>query len=120
MLCPRHHRMHHKGLLGITGNPDLPDGHPDGLRFTNQHGIPIEATGQPKPPRPDDFPAYEPYTSPTGERLQKRWVHFNKTDAEAPKPGPRDADRPRFDPAMPDLREPDQARQDRPNRQPAA
>jgi len=23
-LCPRHHRMHHKGLIGITGNADVP------------------------------------------------------------------------------------------------
>ena len=33
-LCPRHHRLHHRGLLGITGNADLPDG----VRFTNARG----------------------------------------------------------------------------------
>ena len=25
-LCPKHHRMHHRGQLGITGNPTRPDG----------------------------------------------------------------------------------------------
>ncbi|NND73382.1 MAG: DUF222 domain-containing protein, partial [Ilumatobacter sp.] len=26
LLCPLHHRLHHRGALGITGNADLPDG----------------------------------------------------------------------------------------------
>ncbi|MGB6056653.1 MAG: DUF222 domain-containing protein [Microthrixaceae bacterium] len=127
-LCPRHHRMHHKGLLGITGNPDLPGGDPDGLKFTNQHGIPIEATGQPKPPRPDDFPAYEPYSSPTGERLQKWWVNFNRTDppaADPATPDPSGFNPPGYSPPGSDRHqadhpEPGRAEQDLLNRQPAA
>ncbi|MGB3409798.1 MAG: DUF222 domain-containing protein [Microthrixaceae bacterium] len=134
MMCPRHHRMHHHGLLGIAGNPDLPDSDPDGLKFTNQHGIPIEATGQPKPPQPDNFPAYQPYQSPTGERLQKRWVHFNKTDppaadpakADPPGSGPHQTSEPpgsrhhHPDPRETDGQTSDHPEHDRLKRQPAA
>ena len=47
-VCPRHHRMHHRGELGIHGNADLADG----ISFTNRHGRPIGSTGaRPHAPR---------------------------------------------------------------------
>lgn len=46
-LCPRHHRMHHRGELGVTGNAD----DPAGITFTNRHGRVINTTGaRPQPP----------------------------------------------------------------------
>ena len=54
-LCPADHRLHHRRLLGITGNAD----HPDGLTFTDAHGRvidpaahPTKPTGPPPEPRP--------------------------------------------------------------------
>ena len=34
LVCSKHHRMHHRGRLDITGNADQPEG----LEFRNQHG----------------------------------------------------------------------------------
>ncbi|MDA3032972.1 MAG: hypothetical protein O3B90_11700, partial [Actinomycetota bacterium] len=34
LVCGKHHRMHHRGRLDITGDADRPDG----LEFRNQHG----------------------------------------------------------------------------------
>jgi len=69
-LCPKHHRMHHQGRLGITGNAD--DEH--GLTFTDWKGRAIGSNGQPSlptgpPPKPD-----QPYQHPCGERLDLNWV----------------------------------------------
>ena len=68
-LCPADHRWHHQGQLGITGNAD----DPDGLTFTDRHGLVLDPAGQPSPPTgPPPSPA-KPYEHPTGERLQ-RWA----------------------------------------------
>lgn len=90
LLCPRHHRMHHQGLLGISGNADLPPGETGSLRFTNEHGLPIPGGATPLPPRLGDLPTAAPYAHPTGEQLQRRHVHFNRiaSDAAAVVPGP--------------------------------
>ena len=40
-LCPHHHRLHHQGELGISGNADQPDG----LRFTDSNGDRISGSG---------------------------------------------------------------------------
>jgi hypothetical protein len=65
-ICPADHRLHHHGLLGITGNAD----DPDGLTFTDAHGNVIDPASRPtKPTRPPPTPA-RPYEHPTGERLQ--------------------------------------------------
>jgi hypothetical protein len=58
-MCPKHHRLHHLGLLGITGNAD----EPDGVVFTDRLGRVMEPVGAPvvsddPVPRPD--PAYRP------------------------------------------------------------
>ncbi|HEX7133188.1 MAG TPA: DUF222 domain-containing protein [Iamia sp.] len=71
-LCGHHHRQHHQGLLGITGNADLPDG----VVFTTASGRVLRPSGQPIPPVA--LPAVEPYDGPTGETLHKHWVVFNR------------------------------------------
>jgi len=73
-LCPKHHRMHHRGELGITGNADQTDG----MTFTNRHGRPIATTGaKPQPPgAPPPTPAGV-YEHPLGERLDTRWLYFD-------------------------------------------
>ena len=76
-LCPKHHRMHHRGLLGITGNPTRPDG----LCFTDRWGHPLRAP--PPPPINTDGPIPVPmpdvtgtWRHPLGERLYTRWLTF--------------------------------------------
>ena len=69
-LCPRCHRAHHHGELGISGDPLTPDG----LVFTDARGRII--TGQPRsvpPAEPPPAPE-EPYEHPLGERLSTRDV----------------------------------------------
>ena len=69
-ICPKHHRMHHQGRLGITGNAD----EQQGLTFTDWMGRAIGPNGQPNvPTRPPPQPA-EPYRHPCGERLDMNWV----------------------------------------------
>ena len=69
-LCPRHHRLHHHGELGISGNAD----EFDRLAFTNRHGRPI--AGSPLPTKPTGPPptpdiAYEP---PLRGRFDWNWI----------------------------------------------
>jgi hypothetical protein len=72
-LCPKHHRMHHQGLLGVTGNADLPDG----LVVTDRHGRPLTPGSVARPPAgPPPRPAAA-YQHPLGERLDPTAVHFN-------------------------------------------
>ena len=68
-LCGRHHRLHHQGQLGISGDAD----DPDGLVFTDSGGQPLAAAGQPRPP--GEMPPGN-WSHPTGERLQSKWVCF--------------------------------------------
>jgi hypothetical protein len=73
-LCPRHHRMHHRGELGITGNADQADG----ITFTNRHGRVIATTGaRPQPPGAPPTAPTGVYAHPVGERLDQRWLYFN-------------------------------------------
>lgn len=76
-LCPDHHRAHHRGLLGITGNADAPAGSDDALRFTNEYGCEIHETGSVTLPTLEDLPRVAPYDHPLGERLDRDAVHFN-------------------------------------------
>ena len=80
-LCPHHHRLHHQGKLGVTGNAD----DPDGVVFTNQAGNPIAQSGaRPTPPGAPPSPPIGTYRHPLGERLDGRWLYFN------PPPGHRE------------------------------
>lgn len=78
-LCSAHHRLHHQGLLGITGNADLPDG----VTFTDQYGRPMEGATRARPPKPTDMPSVAAYRHPTGERLDKDVVYFTRRPATA-------------------------------------
>ncbi len=72
-LCPHHHRMHHQGQLGITGNAD------DGtVIFTDTNGQPLQPSGaRPTPPGAPPPPPRGVYQHPLGERLDTQWLHFN-------------------------------------------
>lgn len=75
-LCPHHHRLHHQGRLGITGNADQSDG----IAFTSNHGDVITDSGaRPKPgqQRHDLSPPIGTYHPPEGGRLESRWLYFN-------------------------------------------
>jgi hypothetical protein len=74
VLCPFHHRLHHQGAFHIDGDPNRPDG----LRFSDKWGQPIEA---PRPQRPAQLPPQGAppahYTPPSGEHLHTRWFSWN-------------------------------------------
>jgi hypothetical protein len=71
-LCPYHHRQHHQGHLGITGNADQADG----LAFTNARGDPITSAAHViRPTGPPPTPAKR-YIHPLGERLDRWAVMF--------------------------------------------
>jgi len=69
-LCGRHHRLHHRGQLGISGDADRPDG----ITFTDARGRPLAPSGTPTPPT--GSPPNGNWTHPTGERLDDRWIDF--------------------------------------------
>lgn len=74
-LCPRHHRLHHQGELGISGNAD----DPSGLTFTTRDGRVLAPSGaKPKPPGAPPPPPQGVYKHPLGERVDMRWIHFRK------------------------------------------
>ena len=84
-LCPACHRLHHKGLLGIAGNAD----DPNGLTFTDAKGRVIDPAAHPtKPTGPPPKPA-TPYEHPLGERLQK-WAIWFPDPPPKPPPEPPD------------------------------
>lgn len=80
-LCHRHHRLHHLGKLGIEGNAD----NRDGILFTDGSGRTLDPCGRPIMPgarfdvaaRDLDIPAGA-WSHPTGERLDRQWIHFNQ------------------------------------------
>jgi hypothetical protein len=71
-LCSHHHRLHHQGLLGITGDADAPDG----VVFTTATGRILRPSGSPTPPTL--MPVVAPYDGPTGEILHQDCVHFTR------------------------------------------
>jgi len=78
-VCPHHHRAHHRGELGISGNAD----DPDGIVFTNAQGRPIRPNQLIRPPTGPPPPPTSHYQHPIGERLHLRWITFT------PPPGKR-------------------------------
>jgi len=65
LVCPYHHRLHHRGLITISG----PAGQ---LVVTDQAGSPLSAGSLARPPtRPP--PAVAPSPGPTGERADWWW-----------------------------------------------
>jgi len=74
LVCSKHHRMHHRGRLDITGNADQPDG----LEFRNQHGRIIAPSGA--APNPPTGPPPQPvavYAHPDGGRMDTGQIYFN-------------------------------------------
>ena len=74
LVCSKHHRMHHRGRLDITGNADQPDG----LEFRNQHGRIITASGAAPnlPTGPPPKPAAV-YAHPDGGRMDTGQIYFD-------------------------------------------
>ena len=64
-LCARHHRAHHLGLIGITGNANQPNT----MIYTDQHGKQIDTTPAPIITPPTLASPPPRYEHPTGERL---------------------------------------------------
>jgi hypothetical protein len=74
-LCPFHHRLHHRGELGIHGNAD----EFDQLTFTDTRGSPIAGSAPPSTPTtPPTNPAvaYEP---PLRGRFDWNWIGLGWT-----------------------------------------
>ena len=72
-LCPHHHRLHHRGLLGIKG-----DDASGGIGFYDRHGRALPGVAPPTLPTGPPPPSPSgPYGHPEGGRLEARWVHFN-------------------------------------------
>ncbi|MDZ4268273.1 MAG: DUF222 domain-containing protein, partial [Mycobacterium sp.] len=67
LVCPYHHRAHHRGLITITGPADR-------LLVTDHTGQPLSGGSLARPPTTPP-PAVAPYPGPTGERAQWKWYH---------------------------------------------
>ncbi|MCH9640414.1 MAG: HNH endonuclease [Actinomycetia bacterium] len=65
LVCPYHHRAHHRGVITITGPADH-------LSVTDTTGHPLSGGSLARPPK-NPPPAVAPYTSPTGERADWWW-----------------------------------------------
>jgi hypothetical protein len=65
LLCPYHHRLHHRGEITISGDADH-------LTVTHRDGDLLHPGSLARPPTqpPPDVPAYP---GPTGERAQWKW-----------------------------------------------
>ncbi len=75
LLCPYHHRQHHRGAITITGPADQ-------LTVTDEDGQPLHPGSLAHPPtRPP--PAVPPYPGPTGEHADWWWY-----DPYEPQPPP--------------------------------
>ncbi len=75
LLCPFHHRAHHRGDITITGPAE-------DLKVTDSDGQPLSAASLARPPTgpPPNVP---PYPGPTGERADWWWY-----DPFQPQPPP--------------------------------
>ncbi|EHB58640.1 protein of unknown function DUF222 [Mycolicibacterium rhodesiae JS60] len=67
LLCPYHHRAHHRGDITITGPADR-------LTVTDSDGDPLTSASLARPPNhpPPNVP---PCPGPIGERAQWKWYH---------------------------------------------
>ncbi len=69
-LCSAHHRQHHRGQLGISGDAD----DPHGITFTDARGRPLAPVGLPTPPT-EPAPTGN-WVHPAGERFDDECVVF--------------------------------------------
>jgi hypothetical protein len=65
LLCPFHHRLHHRGGITLTGPADR-------LVVTDSEGRKLDGGALARPPT-TPAPAVPPYPGPTGERAQWWW-----------------------------------------------
>ena len=65
LVCPYHHRMHHLGVITLTGSAHR-------LVVTDSAGRPMRAGSLARPP-PTPPPAVAPYPGPAGERADWWW-----------------------------------------------
>jgi Domain of unknown function (DUF222)/HNH endonuclease len=65
LVCPYHHRLHHRGVITITGPADA-------LVVTDSTGRPLRPGSLARPPNQSP-PAVAPCPGPTGERAQWWW-----------------------------------------------
>ncbi|OBK32280.1 hypothetical protein A5658_16345 [Mycobacterium sp. 1245111.1] len=65
LVCPYHHRLHHRGLITITGPADQ-------LVVTDEDGDPLSSASLARPPKLPP-PAVPPWTGPLGERADWWW-----------------------------------------------
>jgi hypothetical protein len=65
LVCPYHHRLHHRGVITITGPAD-------DLIVTDSSGQPLRAGSLARPPNLPP-PAVAPWPGPTGERADWWW-----------------------------------------------
>jgi hypothetical protein len=95
-LCPQHHRAHHHGRLGISGN-NADD--PDGITFTDRFGRTLEP--RPRPAPPADLPPPPdgaPYRRPEiGNLPPHAFSNPHHLAASPPTPVPVASTRPRLD-----------------------
>jgi hypothetical protein len=75
LLCPYHHRLHHRGAITITGPAHA-------LTVTDHDGQVLSPGSLARPPTTPP-PAVAPYPGPTGERAQWWWY-----DPYQPQPPP--------------------------------
>lgn len=77
LLCEHCHRLHHRGIITIGGNPELDPSHPDALHITdNRTGRRLKPNALVRPPSGPPPPASSGYRHPTGEQLDIRWIDF--------------------------------------------
>lgn len=65
LVCPYHHRLHHRGAITITGDAT-------NLTITDHTGRPLSSASLARPPKKPP-PAVAPCPGPTGERAQWWW-----------------------------------------------
>ena len=65
LVCPHHHRLHHRGVITITGPADQ-------LTVTDSVGRHLEPGSLARPPTTPP-PEVAPYQGPPGERAQWKW-----------------------------------------------
>ncbi|BBZ43263.1 hypothetical protein MPRM_05440 [Mycobacterium parmense] len=76
LICPHHHRAHHRGDITLTGPADA-------LCVTDNTGRPLQPGSLARPPTTPP-PAVGPYPGPTGERAQ--WWWYQPFQPQSPPP----------------------------------
>ncbi len=74
LLCPYHHRLHHRGVITITGPASR-------LTVTDSTGRQLESGSLARPPNQPP-PTVAPYRGPTGERAD--WWWYTPFQPQAP------------------------------------